>query len=148
MNLLQPRQAQVNRNVAQVEENIEYNRNSVAEATLLREQDHEAYETLVTEYNEATSAVDDALELIETLNNPTLAQVKKLKSAINRVPKTSWNKIKQGPIVSALVQLAASQNFADQGVLGQIVEALNEFRNDVVEALNQVSSYYTCLAHP
>jgi hypothetical protein len=62
----------------------------------------------VTEYNEATAAVDDALSLIETLGNPAFIQIKKIKNSLNRISKKQWSKIKQGPMVHALVQLAMS----------------------------------------
>ena len=60
-NLLVPRRQQIKKNIVQVNENLDYNRKNVGEEKLLREQAHEAYELQVTEYNEATSAVDDAL---------------------------------------------------------------------------------------
>lgn len=39
-----------------------------------------------------------------------------------------------------MISLAASQNFSNQGVLQQIVEALNEFRNECVNAINELSA--------
>ena len=42
-------------------------------------------------------------------------------------------------MIKALVSLAASQNFADQDSLRQIVEALNDFRNAVVDSLNDLT---------
>jgi len=36
--------------------------------------------------------------------------------------------------------LAAAQNFSDQGLLGEIVTKLNEFRNAVVDALNALTA--------
>jgi len=39
-------------------------------------------------------------------------------------------------MIQALVQLASSQNFADASVLREVVQALNEFRTAVVDALN------------
>lgn len=36
--------------------------------------------------------------------------------------------------------MAAAQNFSDQGLLGEIVTKLNEFRNAVVDALNALTA--------
>jgi len=42
-------------------------------------------------------------------------------------------------MIKALVSLASNQNFADQDSLRSIVEALNEFRNAVVDSLNDLT---------
>lgn len=43
-------------------------------------------------------------------------------------------------MIKALIALAAEQNFSDQGIIGQIVNALNEFRNAVVDAINDATA--------
>ena len=43
-------------------------------------------------------------------------------------------------LIKALIALAASQNFSDQGLLGEIVSKLNEFRTAVVDALNDLTA--------
>lgn len=42
-------------------------------------------------------------------------------------------------MIKALISLASNQNFADQDTLRQIVEALNDFRNEVVDSLNDLT---------
>jgi len=76
-NLLVPRRNQLQNRMAQIQENAEENRQTLAENTLVREQDHEAYEAQVEELNGATASVDEALALLISLSNPSLVQVKK-----------------------------------------------------------------------
>jgi predicted phage tail protein len=134
--LLIPRRSQIKARIAAITDNMDFNRQTLAEETLVREQDHEAYELQIEEFNEAIAAVDEALALLSTLSNPSLMQIKKFKSTISRISKKTFSNVKQGPMIQALLQLALNQNFSDQGVLGQIVNALNEFRNEVVDAVN------------
>jgi hypothetical protein len=57
---------------------IEYqaaNRKNLDEITLIREQTKAMSEALVAEYNEATEAVDMALDLLDSLSNPSLVEV-------------------------------------------------------------------------
>jgi dihydroxyacetone kinase len=111
--------------IQNLEENIAYNRKTLNEETLLREQAHEAYEALVAEYNDATDSVDEALNLLNSLGNPSLIQLKKFQSYIQKVQKKKvWNRIKSGPMITALLSLASSQNFSDQGLLSEIVNNL------------------------
>jgi hypothetical protein len=46
---------------------------------------------------------------------------------------------KLSPMIKALISLASNQNFADQDSLRAIVEALNDFRNEVVDSLNSLT---------
>jgi hypothetical protein len=124
----------------QVEANMDFNRKTLAEDTLVREQQHAAYEVAVGEFNQSIAAVDEAIALLSTLTNtPSLLQSKKLHKSFSRVHINSWNAVKNGPMVKALVDLAISQNFSDQSILQKIVVLLGEFRNDIVDALNLLS---------
>lgn len=69
---MKPRTVQLKEKIANIQEQQEFNKKTVAENQLVREQEHEEYEKEVTEYNEATAAVDDALSLVEHLVNPSL----------------------------------------------------------------------------
>lgn len=53
------------------------NRKNLDEATLVRGQEHDEFEALVSELNGATEAVDEALALLANLNNPSLVQIQK-----------------------------------------------------------------------
>lgn len=48
-------------------------------------------------------------------------------------------------MIKALITLASNQNFSDQGIIGSIVDALNEFRVEVVNALNEVIDIITII---
>jgi hypothetical protein len=43
-------------------------------------------------------------------------------------------------MLAALLSLASSQNFSDQGMLGEIVNMLQDFRNEVVDAINRLTA--------
>ncbi|CAD8095879.1 unnamed protein product [Paramecium sonneborni] len=138
-NLLIPRRDQIRNKIESLVEYDEFNRKNVDETTLLREQEHEAYIKQIEEDNDALDAVDDAINLVSSLSNPSLLQIKNIKFTLKRLSSKQWNRVHQGPMVQALIQIALNQNFSDQGILKQIVEALNEFRNQVVEAMNDLT---------
>jgi hypothetical protein len=138
-NLLVPRLNQLQSRLQQLQENIEENRGTLAENTLVREQEHDAYELQVEELNGATAAVDEALSLLDSLSNPSLVQVKKFQNSLNKIQQKINKRGSFTPMIKALVSLASKQNFADQDSLRQISEALNEFRNAVVDSLNDLT---------
>ncbi|CAD8187829.1 unnamed protein product [Paramecium pentaurelia] len=138
-NLLIPRKEQLEVRIENLEEYQAQNRQKVDEENLTREQEHEAYEAQVAELNDATAAVDDALALLSTLNNPSLAQVKKFQNSLKKIEQSIKPRSKMAPFLKALITLASNQNFSDQGVLSQIVNVLNEFRNAIVDSINDYS---------
>ena len=138
-NLLNPRRSQLNNRLAAVQENQEENRKNLAEAGLVREQEHEAYEFQVAELNGATESVDEALALLQSLGNPSLMQVKKFQTSLKKIESKITKRGKLSPMIRALVSLASNQNFADQDSLRQIVDALNDFRTEVVDSLNDLT---------
>ncbi|CAD8083072.1 unnamed protein product [Paramecium sonneborni] len=135
-NLLFPRRQQLQVRIEQIQENQEANRQNYDEAVLVREQEHEDFEFQVAELNDATAAVDDALALLETLTNPSLLQVKRFQNSLKNIEAKIKSRSKMAPMIKALISLASNQNFSDQGIIGQIVDALNEFRNAVVDSIN------------
>ncbi|KAM3132173.1 hypothetical protein pb186bvf_015768 [Paramecium bursaria] len=138
-NLLIPRRDQIQQKVETIGDNIDYNRKSLEEENLIRQQDNEAFQNQIIEFNEAIEAVDDAITLIAQLQNPTLLQLKHLKKTIQKIPTKAWNYVNQGPLAQALLQMAVNMNFADPGILKEIVDALNDFRNEVVSATNDAT---------
>ncbi|CAK92033.1 unnamed protein product (macronuclear) [Paramecium tetraurelia] len=138
-NLLVPRKEQLEVRIETLEEYQAQNRQKVDEENLTREQEHEAYEAQIAELNDATAAVDDALALLSTLNNPSLAQVKKFQNSLKKIEQSIKPRSKMAPFLKALISLASNQNFSDQGVLTQIVNTLNEFRNAIVDSINDLS---------
>jgi hypothetical protein len=139
-NLLKPRRTQLRAKIGGLQENQAHNRKALDEATLIRKQQHEEYEALVAEYNAATGAVDEALALLSTLTNPSLIQVKKFHHSLRKIEARIRPHTQQATLIKALITLAAEQNFSDQGIIGEIVNKLNEFRNQVVQALNDLTA--------
>ena len=43
-------------------------------------------------------------------------------------------------MIKALITLASNQNFSNQDIVKSIVDALNEFRNEVVSSLNSLTN--------
>ncbi|CAK61287.1 unnamed protein product (macronuclear) [Paramecium tetraurelia] len=135
-NLLVPRREQLETRIATLEEYQEINRKNYDEEVLIREQEHEAFEAQVAELTDATVAVDDALALLQTLSNPSLAQVKKFQNSLKKIEQSIKPRSQMAPFLKALITLASNQNFSDQGIISQIVNALNEFRNAIVDSIN------------
>lgn len=140
-NLLFPRREQLKNKIATLQDNQEYNRKTRDETELQREQDHEAFEAVIAEYNDATAAVDDALALLAQLTNPSLVQVKKFQNSLRKIEARINPHSKHAPMIKALINLAAEQNFSNQGIIQQIVDSLNEFRNAVVDAINAATAH-------
>ncbi|CAD8147730.1 unnamed protein product [Paramecium pentaurelia] len=138
-NLLIPRKDQINNRIRSLIENDEFNRKNVDEIILLRDQENQAYQQQIQEDNDAIDAVDDAINLVGSLSNPSLLQIKNFKFTLKRLSSKQWNRVNQGPMVQALLQIALNQNFADSEILKQIIDSLNEFRNQIVEAMNDLT---------
>ncbi|KAM3145435.1 hypothetical protein pb186bvf_002479 [Paramecium bursaria] len=139
-NLLFPRKEQLSNKIAQIQEYQEDNRKNREEAILVRGQEQEEFELQVTEYNEATASVDEALALLQTLTNPSLIQIKRFQNSLKNLESKIRSRSKIAPMIKALITLASNQNFSDQGIIGSIVDALNDFRNAVVQALNDLTA--------
>lgn len=139
-NLLFPRRAQLQNKIAVIEENQEANRKNYDEAVLTREQEHEAFELQVAELNDATASVDEALQLLQTLTNPSLLQIKRFQNSLKHIESKISSRSRMAPMIKALISLASNQNFSNQDILGQIVNALNEFRNAVVDSINDLTA--------
>ncbi|CAD8128391.1 unnamed protein product [Paramecium sonneborni] len=65
-NLLYPRREQLMGQIQQLIDNQEFNKKTVDEGTLIKEQEHEAFETQVAGLNDAVGATVDALNLLST----------------------------------------------------------------------------------
>ncbi|KAM3144293.1 hypothetical protein pb186bvf_003457 [Paramecium bursaria] len=139
-NLLIPRRDQLIARIDNLVENQDLNRKSLGEAEVQRETEIEAYNLQVEELNGATAAVDEALQLLATLTNPSLLQVKKFQNSLKKIESKIKSRSKMAPFLKALISLASNQNFSDQSVIGSIVNALNEFRNAVVDSLNDLTA--------
>ncbi|CAD8054601.1 unnamed protein product [Paramecium primaurelia] len=138
-NLLIPRKDQITNRIRSLIENDEFNRKNLDEIILLRDQENQAYQQQIEEDNDAIDAVDDAISLVGSLSNPSLLQIKNFKFTLKRLSSKQWNRVNQGPMVQALLQIALNQNFADSEILKQIIDSLNEFRNQIVEAMNDLT---------
>ncbi|CAD8095393.1 unnamed protein product [Paramecium sonneborni] len=139
-NLLYPRREQLKGKIQQLMDYQEFNRKTVDEETLIREQEHEAFEAQVAELNDAVGATDDALNLLSTLTNPSLVQIQKFQSNLRKIEARIQPHSQHQTLIKALITLASEQNFSDQGIIKQIVDKLNEFRNAVVDAINAATA--------
>jgi hypothetical protein len=138
-NLLKPRRQQLREKIATLQAYQEENRKNLDEATLVRSQEHEEFEDYVSEMNGATQAVDDALALLANLDNPTLLQVKQFHVVLKKIEHKIRPHSEHATLIKALITLASEQNFANQDSLREIIVMLNEFRNAVVDALNDAT---------
>ncbi|CAK94469.1 unnamed protein product (macronuclear) [Paramecium tetraurelia] len=134
-NLLYPRRAQIQSKIDSVIGYQEDNRKNYDEAILVREQEHEAFEAQVAELNDATASVDDALALLASLTNPSLLQIRRFQNTLKNIENKIRSRSRMAPMIKALINLASNQNFSNQDVLKNIVDALNEFRNAVPKKL-------------
>ncbi|CAD8049227.1 unnamed protein product [Paramecium primaurelia] len=139
-NLLYPRRDQIQSKIDTVIGYQEENRKNYDEAVLVREQEHEAFEAQVAELNDATASVDDALALLSSLTNPSLLQIKRFQNTLKNIENKLRSRSRMAPMIKALISLASNQNFSNQDVLKSIVDALNDFRNAVVDQINDLTA--------
>ncbi|CAD8057286.1 unnamed protein product [Paramecium sonneborni] len=139
-NLLYPRRNQIQSKIDTVIGYQEENRKNYDEAVLVREQEHEAFEAQVAELNDATASVDDALALLSSLTNPSLLQIKRFQNTLKNIETKLRSRSRMAPMIKALIALASNQNFSNQDVLKSIVDALNDFRNAVVDQINDLTA--------
>ncbi|CAK56445.1 unnamed protein product (macronuclear) [Paramecium tetraurelia] len=139
-NLLYPRRSQIQSKIDTVIGYQEENRKLYDEAILVRGQEHDAFEAQVAELNDATSSVDDALSLLASLTNPSLLQIKRFQNTLKNIENKLRSRSRMAPMIKALISLASNQNFSNQDVLKSIVDALNDFRNAVVDQINELTA--------
>lgn len=66
--------------------------------------------------------------------------MKKFHNSLRKIEARIRPHTEHATLIKALIALAAGQNFSNQEQLGEIVVKLNEFRNAVVDALNDLSA--------
>ena len=139
-NVLTPQRDRITATLRQLKQNIGANRQSLASETKTRKNDKEAFEARIADHNEAIAAIDECLELLSTITNPSLVQIKKIQGHIQNL----HNKLKShstfAPIIRALLQMATEQNFANQDTLKEIVVNFNLLRVNLVDQVNQETS--------
>lgn len=70
-------------------------------------------------------------------NTGSLAQVSRLQSSIERISQQVSNKETLGPLIKVIMQIASQQNFAEKGVVSDLMKQFNELRKNLVDSLNQ-----------
>ncbi|CAD8177293.1 unnamed protein product [Paramecium pentaurelia] len=139
-NVLIPQGERFAAQLEQLQENIAHNRQTLEQATVQRANDHETFEAQVVEHNDAIAAIDECLQLLSTLDTPSLAQVKKVQKNLAKI-QNSLKKHNQFQIfVKVLLEITVDSNFADQGALRDIVVAFNNLRVELVDSLNQITA--------
>ncbi|CAD8062618.1 unnamed protein product [Paramecium primaurelia] len=139
-NVLIPQGERFAAQLEQLQENIAQNRRTLEQATVQRANDHETFEAQVVEHNDAIAAIDECLQLLSTLEAPSLAQVKKVQKNLAKI-QNSLKKHNQFQIfVKVLLEITVDSNFADQGALRDIVVAFNNLRVELVDSLNQITA--------
>ncbi|CAD8126665.1 unnamed protein product [Paramecium sonneborni] len=66
---------------------------------------------------------------IITIDNLLFDEVKMFQNSIQKNEQSIQLRSKMAPFLKALIILASKQYFLDQGVIHQILQVLNEFRN-------------------
>ncbi|CAD8063419.1 unnamed protein product [Paramecium primaurelia] len=139
-NVLIPQRDRFAAQLEQLQENIAHNRQTLEQATVQRENDHETFEAQVAEHNDAISAIDECLQLLSTITTPSLAQIQKVQKNLNKI-QNSLKKHNQFQIfVKVLLEITVESNFADQGALRDIIVAFNNLRVELVDSLNQITA--------
>ncbi|CAK63177.1 unnamed protein product (macronuclear) [Paramecium tetraurelia] len=135
--ILLPSIDQTNAKIERLNGFMNDNRDALSRETLARQNQHQAYLDRVSEHQGAISAVDEALQLINSLINGNVAFSEKatIHQAVKRVNSKIQKTSTIHPLVEALLQL--TQNFADQGQAQKIRDLLQDTRNQLVSSLNQ-----------
>ncbi|CAD8200705.1 unnamed protein product [Paramecium octaurelia] len=135
--ILLPSIDQTNAKIERLNGFMNDNRDALSRETLARQNQHQAYLDRVSEHQGAISAVDEALQLINSLINGNVAFSEKatIHQAVKRVNSKIQKTSTIHPLVEALLQL--TQNFSDQGQAQKIRDLLQDTRNQLVSSLNQ-----------
>lgn len=116
-NVLLPMRKRLQKSLQQLKENIGSNRKALEEETLQREKEREVFEAKVAEHNEAIEAIDECLNLLGSLTNPSMIQIQKIQSNLGKIQSKLSHHSSFAPLVKALLELATDQNFSDQGAI-------------------------------
>ncbi|KAM3137447.1 Trichocyst matrix protein T1-B [Paramecium bursaria] len=135
-NVLIPQGERFANQLEQLRANIENNRKSLTEETFQREQAHREFEDRAAEHTAAIEAIDESLQLLAQLKNPSLAQIQKVQSNLVKIENHLKKHSVFTPLVRALIELATEAGFADQGALSQILTAFADLRAQLVNSLN------------
>jgi predicted nucleic acid-binding Zn-ribbon protein len=134
--ILYPTLESLQQNLADLNGEVEENNAYVARITQEREDTHEVYETNVAEQNDALSAIDECLEILNSLSGSDLSLIQTKKVQVNLkkiVSKLKTNS--NNSFIKALVSIA-SQEFANTGALLRVIEAFENVKAGVIEALD------------
>lgn len=128
-NIFYPERAKLQFNIAANNDAINENNAYVEKLTFERQASHDAYQVRVDEKNAALSAIDECIEIISSIGGGSISfvQTKQVNKAMNKVIDTLPRSVDE-VVIKALVQLASEQ-FADQGALLRVLQALNEVKS-------------------
>jgi len=147
-NILYPALEELQSTLASENQSVEDNNAYIATITAQREEDHEVYESNVAEQNDALSAIDECLEILEQLSSGSisLVQTKKFKVSLNKVV-SSLKKSTNNSMIKALVSLA-NQEFTNTGVVLKIIDAFQGVKQSVQDTLDLLhADEATSVAH-
>jgi ABC-type transporter Mla subunit MlaD len=111
-----------------------------------REAEHEEFLQRVHDIDALINAIDEVIDLVDELRNPSLAQVaakevytKKVEALKNKL--SNFKGQAYLPVLNALLELCESQNFSDQQALADVTGLLNEIRATLVRQQNQEEDF-------
>lgn len=96
------------------------------EASVQRNLEHDAYTQKILDIDGGLAAIQEALVVLDQLNEggASFAQIKKAKASLGKVQRV-LSKNTDAALVKALVQVATSSEFTDQGLLRKLLDMLH-----------------------
>lgn len=91
-----------------------------------RNLEHDAYTQKILDIDGGLAAIQEALVVLDQLNEggASFAQIKKAKASLGKVQRV-LSKNTDAALVKALVQVATSSEFTDQGLLRKLLDMLH-----------------------
>lgn len=105
-NVLYPTRKRFINALNQLKSNIDDNRKTLDEETLMRNKEKETFEATAAEHNMAISAIDECLGLLSSITNPSLMQIRFVQSSLTKLEKQFANHSVFSPLIRALLELA------------------------------------------
>eukprot|EP00828_Plagiopyla_frontata_P032910 TRINITY_DN427_c0_g2_i6.p1 TRINITY_DN427_c0_g2~~TRINITY_DN427_c0_g2_i6.p1 ORF type:complete len:409 (+),score=75.13 TRINITY_DN427_c0_g2_i6:77-1303(+) len=131
--VLEPRLEHLEESIAQMQTNMEENRETYTEEKEERDKKHQHYEKNAQEYKMATIILQECIEQISNLRFSTnsFVQMNKAKRSIEQLKKTVVGQDNQfAPLINALMQLGEGPA-PDEQFISQVVELLKDCESQV-----------------
>lgn len=139
--VLRPMKLSLENDIARLQADIAKTKVFLEEAAIQRDREHNDYVTKIADIDGGLAAIKEAFGLLQTLmeGGSSFAQISKAKSHLAKL-QSALSKSIDAAIVRALVQVATSSEFTDQGLLRKLMDMLHNVEVALQESQKKLTA--------